>query len=153
MYTLVLVLHSWIRWAAIVAGIGATVTALAGQQSVSRPDSSDRWGLIFLIAMDLQMLLGLLLYFVLSPTTAAIRQDFGAAMRDPVSRFWAVEHLASMLVAVAMVHVGRVLARKATTPGKKRVRLLLCFGIATLAMLAATPWPGMTAGRPLFRYN
>jgi len=82
MYTLVLVLHSWIRWAAIVAGIGATVTALAGQQSVSRPDSSDRWGLIFLIAMDLQMLLGLLLYFVLSPTTAAIRQDFGAAMRD-----------------------------------------------------------------------
>ena len=153
MYTLVLVLHSWIRWAAVVAAIGAMFTLFTGQQSVSRPDTSDRWGLLFLIAMDLQLLVGLLLYFVLSPTTAAIRQDFGAAMRDPVARFWAVEHVGSILVAVVLVHVGRVLARKAPTPGSKRTRLLICFGLATVVMLAATPWPGMMSGRPLFRYN
>ncbi len=120
MYSLVLILHSWLRWAAVVAGVGATLAALTGRQSVSRPDSSDRWGLLFLITMDLQFLIGLLLYFVLSPTTAAIRQDFAAAMRDPGARFWAVEHLGTMLVAVVMVHVGRVLARKASTPGAKR---------------------------------
>lgn len=153
MYTLVLILHSWIRWAAVVAGVGATFALFTGRQSVSRPDSSDGWGLAFLIAVDLQLLLGLLLYFVLSPTTAAIRQDFGAAMRDPVARFWAVEHIASMLVAVVMVHVGRVLARKARTPGAKRTRLLICYGIATVVMLAGTPWPGMMSGRPLFRYD
>ena len=74
-------------------------------------------------------------------------------MRDPVARFWAVEHISSMLVAIVLVHVGRVLARKAATPGAKRMRLLICFGIATVLMLAATPWPGMATGRPLFRYN
>ena len=153
MYSLVLVLHSWLRWAALVAGIGATLAALTGRQSVSQPDNSDRWGLAFLISMDLQFLIGLLLYFVLSPTMAAIRQDFGAAMRDPAARFWAVEHLSTMLVAVIMVHVGRVLARKASTPGAKRSRLLICFAIATIAMLAAIPWPGMVSGRPFFRYN
>ncbi len=153
MYSLVLILHSWLRWAAVVAGVGATLAALTGRQSVSQPDSSDRWGLAFLITMDLQFLIGLLLYFVLSPTMAAIRQDFAAAMRDSGARFWAVEHLGTMLVAVIMVHVGRVLARKASTPGAKRSRLLICFAIATVAMLAAIPWPGMVSGRPLFRYN
>ena len=151
MYSFLLLLHSWIRWAAVIGGIGATVAALVGRQSVTAPDSVDRWGLIFLIAMDLQLLLGLALYFVFSPTTAAIRANFGASMSDPVARFWAVEHVGTMLVAVVLVHVGRVLGRKAPTPGAKRTRLLLCFAIATLAMLAATPWPGMVSGRPLFR--
>jgi hypothetical protein len=53
---------------------------------------------------------------------------------------------------VILVHVGRVLARKAKTPEARRTRLLVCFGIATLAMIAATPWPGMSNGRPLFRF-
>ena len=113
---------------------------------------ADRWGLALMATLDLQMLLGLLLYLVLSPMMEAIRQDFSAAMHDPVSRFWAVEHISTMLLAVILVHVGRVLARKATTPEAKRTRLLVCFGIATLAMIGATPWPGMTNARPLFRF-
>ena len=153
MYSLMLVLHSWLRWAAVVAGLGATVVTLTGRQSVTQPDNSDSWGLAFLISMDLQLLIGLLLYFVLSPTTQAIRENFGGSMQDPVARFWAVEHIGTMLVAVVMVHVGRVLGRRAPTPGAKHTRVLVCFVVATLAMLAATPWPGMAGGRPLFRYN
>jgi hypothetical protein len=151
MYDAILLIHSWLRWAAVLAGIAATIAAFT-----SRPDGPgktpvDRWGLIFMITLDLQLLLGLLLYFALSPTTAAIFDDFGAAMRDPVARFWAVEHITLMLAAVVLVHVGRVLARKAVTPSAKRTRLLVCFALALLAMLAATPWPGFRAGRPLFR--
>jgi hypothetical protein len=57
-----------------------------------------------------------------------------------------------MLIAIIAAHVGRVLGRKARTPGSKRNRLLLCFGLATIAMLAGMPWPGGSAGRPLFRF-
>jgi hypothetical protein len=56
-----------------------------------------------------------------------------------------------MLFAVVIVHVGRVLARKAPTAAMKRKRLLVCFALATVAIIAATPWPGRSAGRPLFR--
>ena len=56
-----------------------------------------------------------------------------------------------MLAALVLVHVGRVLARKARTPGAKRARLLVCFGLATVLMILGTPWPGTPAGRPLFR--
>src|SRR5687767_13996904 len=152
MFDVILLLHSWLRWPALIAGIVATGAAFNSRPIGTEKTAADRWGGIFVGLLDLQFLLGLLLYFVLSPTTAAIRQDFGAAMRDPVARFWAVEHLTLMLVAVIVVHVGRVLARKAATPGAKRTRMLVCFGIATLAIIAAIPWPGIRAGRPLFRF-
>jgi hypothetical protein len=152
MYFTVLLLHSWLRWLALVAGVGATFAALSkGDGTPKSLQSAERWGLIFMITLDVQMLLGLLLYGVLSPYTAAAMKDFGAAMRDPGLRFWAVEHPAIMLSAVILVHVGRVLARKSADVGTKRKRLLICFGLAVLLILLRTPWPGMANGRPLFR--
>ena len=152
MYTFVLVLHSWLRWAALVAGVGATMAAFTDRAPTAGLGRADRWGLALMATLDLQMLLGLLLYLVLSPMMVAIRQDFSGAMQNPVARFWAVEHISMMLAAVIFVHVGRVLARKAKSPAAKRTRLLVCFGIATLAMFAATPWPGLANARPLFRF-
>ncbi len=150
MYGTVLLIHSWIRWIAIVAGVGATFAAARNQ--VQGPQSlADRWGLAAMMALDIQMLIGLILYLALSPFTARALEDFSMAMRTPQLRFWAVEHVSSMLAAVILAHVGRVLARKAATPAAKRTRLLVCFGLATVLMILATPWPGMANGRPLFR--
>jgi hypothetical protein len=155
MYLLVLFLHSWLRWGAIIAGLLAVLTLLTSQPRIGVADSSDRWSRFFIIALDLQFLLGLLLYVGLSPTTAAIFHEtgMGAAMRDPVARFWAVEHVTLMVLAIVIAHVGKVLARKAATPAAKRTRLLVCLVVSLVAILAATPWPGMRAGRPLFRIS
>ena len=68
MYELVLIVHSWVRWFALVAGVVATVAALSGTaHGNARDQRADRWGLMLMIALDLQFLLGLLLYFALSP--------------------------------------------------------------------------------------
>jgi uncharacterized membrane protein HdeD (DUF308 family) len=152
MYQIVLAAHSWIRWFALLAGVIATVSAFTSASRDTKPaDAADRWGLMLMIALDIQLLLGLLLYFALSPNTKAILNDFGAAMRDPVARFWAVEHVTTMILAVAIAHVGRVLGRRAQNARARRIRTLVCFGLATILMIAGTPWPGMRAGRPLFR--
>ena len=151
MYELVLIVHAWLRWGALTAGMAATLMAFAMRPGSRGGDRADRWGLIFVITLDLQLLLGLLLYLVFSPITAAILDDFGGVMRDRVARFWAVEHIGLMVLAVVLAHLGRILARKAPTPGAKRMRLLICYGLATIAMIVAIPWPGMSAGRPLFR--
>ena len=150
MYTTVLLLHSWIRWIALVAGVGATMAAARGKVEGAN-SLSDRWGLFAMMALDIQMLLGLLLYFVLSPNMQEILNNFGGAMKDPTTRFWAVEHTSAMLAAVVLAHVGRVLARKAATPAAKRTRLLVCFGLATALMILGMPWPGRPGGRDLFR--
>lgn len=151
MYTLVLTLHSWIRWVALVAGLAATLTSMSDGADPAQTGRADRWGLALMMALDVQLLLGLLLYLVVSPNMQVIRADFGGAMKDPVTRFWAVEHLMTMLVAIVVVHVGRVLARKARTGDAKRVRMLVSFGVATILMIIAIPWPGLRAGRPLLR--
>ena len=146
MYTTVLTIHSWIRWVALVACVGATFAAVR-----NRTDMADRWAPIAMMALDIQMLVGLLLYLGLSPFTNEAMQNFSAAMKNPQLRFWAVEHSSVMFGAVILAHVGRVLARNAATPAAKRTRLLVCFGVASFLMLLGTPWPGMTNGRPLWR--
>jgi len=150
MYELVLAVHSWMRWAAIITGVLATFAALSGRSSEGDA-KAERFGKFFIIALDIQFLIGLLLYFVLSPTTKAILNDFGAAMKDPVARFWAVEHGVTMIAAVAIAHIGKVMARKAPNPRSKQMRLTLAYMLATILILVRTPWPGMTGGRPLFR--
>lgn len=151
MYTTVLALHSWLRWIALVAGVAATLATVRDRSGSSGTGRADGWGLALMVSLDVQLLLGLLLYLVVSPNMAEIRANFGAAMKDSASRFWAVEHIAMMLAAVIAVHVGRVLARKSASADEKRVRLFVCFGIVTVLMFLAIPWPGMRAGRPLLR--
>ncbi len=149
MYTTVLIIHSWVRWIALIAAVGTTLAAVRGK-TAGATSLADRWGLAAMMALDIQLLLGLLLYFVISPNMKAILDNFGGAMKDPGLRFWAVEHTASMFAAIALAHVGRVLARKAPTPAAKRTRLLICFGIATLLIILGMPWPGRPGGRVLF---
>jgi hypothetical protein len=151
MYTTILTVHSWLRWVALVAGVLATVTALRSTTPLTEKGPADRWGLILMITLDIQMLLGLAMYFFVSPVMAEIRANFGASMRDAGTRFWAVEHITMMLAAVVITHVGRVLARKSATADVKRMKLFVAFAVATAFMLLAIPWPGMRAGRPLFR--
>jgi hypothetical protein len=151
MLTIVLALHSWLRWLVVASGIAATVTALMAPGDRSEAAAADRWSAIFTGLLDLQMLIGLVLYLFLSPTTTAIFGDFGGAMGDPVARFWAVEHTAMMVLSIVFAHMGRVLVRKAPTPAKKRTRRIVFMVLATVVMLAAIPWPGMRAGRPLVR--
>jgi hypothetical protein len=148
MYTIVLIIHNWVRWVALVSAIGAAFAALRRNDR-----AADRWGLIAMSTLDLQMLLGLLLYLALSPNMAAIMNNFGGAMKDPVARFWAVEHVASMFLAVIVAHVGRVLARKATSPDARRKRILIGFSVAALLMIVGMPWPGRPGGRPLLRLS
>jgi heme A synthase len=150
MYTTALFLHSWIRWIALIACVGVTLAALRGKVQGDK-SVADRWGLVAMMALDLQMLLGLLLYLGLSPNMQEILNHFGEAMKRADTRFWAVEHISAMFIAIVLAHVGRVLARKAATPAAKRTRLLVCFGLATLLILVGTPWPGRPGGRDLFR--
>ncbi len=149
MYELTLTLHSLVRWLVLIFAVVAVGNALAGWFGRREwSAASDRFGRLFTITMDIQVLLGLLLYF-LSPTVSTALGDLGAAMRDAGLRFWSVEHAVMMLIAVILAHVGRVLVRKAegSTPKFKRAAIL--YGLALLLILLAIPWPfRAVVGRP-----
>jgi uncharacterized membrane protein len=153
MYLWTLLLHSWIRWAVLglaPLAVGRSAAGLAGRRDWLPAD--DRVIRLFGITLDVQVLLGLLLYFVLSPITRGALSEFGEAMRISAWRFWAVEHGLGMIVAVALAHIGKVRARKATDPRKKHKTVLIFCGLALLAIVISTPWPGRPYGRELFRW-
>ena len=149
MYPVVLFLHSWVRWIVVISAAVAVVRAFygwLGKKSWARLD--DQLGLLFSTSLDVQMLLGLILYFFLSPITQAAFKNLGAVMSDATLRFFTLEHLLYMLVAVVLGHVGRALSKKATEPVAKHRMAAILFGLATLAILLAIPW-----SRPLFRFG
>jgi hypothetical protein len=150
-YLVVLTIHSWLRWAALVLGVAATLSAFRHRADVAERRGR-RLDTFFMLALDLQVLFGLLLYFGLSPLTREAMNNGGAALRDSGLRFWAITHVAMMCVALVAVRVGRVFAIGDRPSRARRDGRYLCFGIAVLAMVAGMPWPGLANGRPLFRF-
>jgi len=152
MYSSALWLHSWLRWAVLLAGLVAWFRAIGGR-TAKRPwtPQDEMWGLLLTISVDLQLLVGLVLYFFLSPITRIGIRNFAAAMQINVARFFTVEHAIGMIAAVALVHVARVKIRKAAEPARKHRLAMILFGIALVLMIIAIPWPGLPVSRPLFR--
>lgn len=152
MYSGTLLLHSWLRWVVLITGVLVVLRAISGVSGRRLwTPADDRAALWFTIALDVQLLVGLLLYFVLSPFTTDAMKDFGAAMRTPSLRFWAVEHVFGMVIGVALAHVGRVRIRKAEMSRRHLVAVIF-FGLALVAILASIPWPGTPNGRPWIRW-
>jgi hypothetical protein len=151
-YPAVLTIHSWLRWAALLLGAAATFNAFRHRADTADPPRGRRWDTFFMLALDLQVLFGLLLYFGFSPYTREAMTNVGAALREPALRFWAITHVAMMVVALVAVRAGRVFAMVDRTPRARRNGRYICFGIAMLAMVAGVPWPGLANGRPWFRF-
>jgi hypothetical protein len=144
------VLHSLLRWLVIAFGLMAVIRALSGVTG-RRPWTplDERAGRLFVIGLDIQMLIGLILYGLLSPFTRAAFADMGAAMRDPLLRFYAIEHLVLMVCAVALAHVGRARTRKTSSAPARQRTAAIFFTLSLLLVLLGTPWPFRAVGRPL----
>jgi hypothetical protein len=147
LYPHLLAFHGILRWIVLAAGLAVIFIALSGW-SGQKPASANlmRLSLLFVIAIDIEFLTGLVLYFGASPITRAALANFGEAMKSQQARFFAVEHTALMLFAVICAHVGGVLARKGRTNGMKYRGAAIAYTFSLLLMLSGIPW-----WRPLLR--
>lgn len=140
MYQLVLSIHNAWRWVVVLIIVIAIVQFLMGWlQKQSWTPAARRTLLLYTTALDIQLLLGLLLFFI-SPLTTSAFSNFGEAMRNSGQRFFLVEHTVMMLIAVIVAHVTSVITRKqATDAGKFRVAAIGAI-VATIAILVGMPW-------------
>ena len=147
----VLVLHNILRWVVLLFGIWAVFSAIAGIAGKRNYTSADgKSNFFFMLSCDIQLILGLILYYTNSWFERL--KDLGNNMKDANSRFFTMEHGLLMIIALILVHVGRVSVKKAVTPAAKHKRSLLYFGLALVLILAAIPWPFREAiARPLLR--
>ena len=153
MYPAVLLLHSWLRWLVLVAAVVVLVRAVAGWRRAGPWTPADTSaGKLFVIALDIQFLIGLLLYAGLSPIVRTALTDMGGAMRDGLLRYWGVEHAVGMIAALAIAHIGHARARRKSSSAARHRAVAISTGLALLVILISIPWPGMAYGRPLLRW-
>jgi hypothetical protein len=152
LYSSVLVIHSWLRWITLLLAIGATINALRADYDLTQKPPGRQWDTFFMLALDLQVLFGLLLYFGLSPLTKFAMNNPGSVLGSSALSYWALVHLGVMVLATTLVRVGRVLAINAKTPQSRRIRRFVWFALTTVTIMAGIPWPALSIGRPLFRF-
>ena len=152
MYSTALWLHSWLRWAVLLTGLVAWLRAISGK-TARRPwtPKDELWGLLLTISVDLQFLVGVVLYAFLSPIVRQGLRNFSVAMQINVVRFFTIEHVIGMIAGIALVHIGRVKIRKAADADRKHRLAMVFYGIALVLMIISIPWPGLPVARPLFR--
>lgn len=140
-YTGLLHLHDTLRWLILLTALVTLLKYFIGWFGQKNWQKSDNiLGAVFTGIIDLQLLVGLLLYAVYSPITKAAFQDFGAAMKNNDLRFYAVEHLILMLIAIILIHIGRAKTKRAVGSKAKFGTALLFFGIGYILILAGIPW-------------
>ena len=149
---IVLVIHNLLRWAVLLFGVWTLINALTGVFSKRNYTANDnRSNLFFMISCDIQLLIGLILYF--SNSWFDRLKDLGSNRKDPYNRFFTMEHMSLMIVAWILVHVGRASVKRADTDAAKHKRMLIFFGIALLLILVSIPWPFREViGKPYFRW-
>lgn len=149
MFTGMLHLHSVLRWVILIVALWAIIKMAAGMNGKKVFTPSDkRPALFFQIFMDIQLLVGLYLYFVGEWGLKSInRSGFGEVMKTAITRFFAVEHLVGMLIAVILVHIGYGATKKASPDKKKFSKAFWCFLIALIVILVSIPWPFRELGR------
>ena len=141
MYTGLLHTHNLFRWLILIAALVAILFAFTGWFGKKEWKKKDNLvGLLLTIFIDIQFLVGIILYAFVSPVTKAAFADFGAAMKNADLRFYAVEHILIMIIALAVVHIGRSKSKKAATPVKKHRVAALFYTIGLILILSAIPW-------------
>ncbi len=144
-------LHNIMRWVVLLFGILTLLKSFSGLGGKREFGPADkRIALFFQISVDIQLLLGLALYFMRGYFKAFSSGNMGGIMKDDVSRFWTIEHITGMIIAIILVHVGYKGTKGNRTSKAKFSRLFWCCLIALIIMLVTIPWPfrQLGIGRP-----
>ena len=152
MYSPTLFIHSWLRWALLIAMVILFIRSYQGWKgTLSVTPQYNKLRLITVILFDIQALVGYVLYF-LSPIVQMVFEDPSIPwIKDTQTRFYVMEHITSMTIAVIVLHVGNVIFKKKEEDALKFKTMTITLTIVAIIVLTSIPWPMLEHGRVLFR--
>jgi hypothetical protein len=136
--------HSLLRYGVLLTVGVAGVAALRGYLNKGPIIVWERTAAIVAMALcHAQLVIGLALYMM---RWNKLHKNFAAEPNSPIFRFWKFEHIGTMIVAILLVTLGRMLSKRARTEQGKQLRVAVFYLIALVLMLWATPWPFTAVG-------
>ena len=141
MYDVVKILHSYWAYLVLLILLLATLNAIikfAGKKEFHAKDF--RISLFTLIVSHIQLLIGLILYFVSPRIQLWSESGMGEIMKDSVNRLYLVEHPLTNIIGVALITIGYSKHKKKLTSTAKFKMLAIFFALALILYLSRIPW-------------
>ena len=138
LYSFFKYLHSGFRYIVLLLLLLAIIRAWAdwlGKKSYS--EGNRKLNLFAMISAHTQLLIGLVLYF-LSPFV----QFTAETMKQRDSRYWTVEHLTAMIIAIVVVTIGHSKSKKAALPEGKHKSIAIFYTLALAIVIGAIVMSG-----------
>ncbi len=140
MYSLLKTAHSYWAFIVIILLFLAIINAFVGIAKKRSFNSKDfRRSLFVLISSHIQLLLGLILYFV-SPWFSQWSTLGGGVMKDAQARLYLVEHPIVNILAIILITMGWSMHKRQTLDGKKFSRIGVFYALGLLLLLSRIPW-------------
>ena len=141
MYSLIRNLHSYLAYLVLLVLILAILNAFIGKIKGKDFESKDlRLSLYGLILSHIQLLIGLILYFVSPWFNQWSNLGVGGVMKAAQARLYLVEHPFTNIIAIILITIGWSLHKRQSDPGKKFLRIALFYGFGLLLLLSRIPW-------------
>lgn len=141
MYSLLKNVHSYWAYFLLLVLILAILNAIAGKIKGKDFESKDlRLSLFGLIFSHIQLLIGLILYFVSPWFKQWSNLGMGGVMKDSQTRLFLVEHPFTNILAIVLITMGWSLHKRQSDPGKKFLRIAVFYGLGLLLLLSRIPW-------------
>lgn len=141
MYEIIYTLHSYLAYAVLLILILAVVNAISGL--IAKKDftleKDFRISLFALILSHIQLLVGVVLYFV-SPKGFSAIQEFGMGGMTSALRLLAVEHPFINIIALVFITIGWSKHKKLMEANRKFKTIAIFYGIGLLLILSRLPW-------------
>lgn len=126
--------HSGLRWILLILLIYSIINAIIRKETFEKKDR-----LLYMFTMvtaHIQLVLGLILYF-----TSQKVQFTKVWMETILYRFYGMEHLVGMILAIALLTVGHIKYKKKRENKSKHKTVLIFYAIALILILLFIPWP------------
>ncbi|MBD3637514.1 MAG: cytochrome B [Crocinitomicaceae bacterium] len=129
--------HSGLRWVVLILLIMAIVKMFMGWKKNAPYTEGDRkMSLFAMLAFHIQWTIGLILYFI-SPKVQFVE----GFMKNSMLRFYGLEHILAMTIAMALITIGYSKGKKAEEEKKKFKIQFVFYSIALIIILLSIPWP------------
>ena len=139
MNSILLHIHSGLRWVALILLIGAILNSMLSKSRNTYEKKDKLLNLFAMISLHLQLTIGFILYFI------SDKVQFSAGwMKNTLLRFYGMEHVLLMVLAIVIVTIGRKKAENAVEPAQKHGKIVVWYAIGLLLILAGIPWPFRT---------
>lgn len=127
--------HSGLRWVVLLLMLAAIINAIMKKSSGKYAPSDRKINLFAMISMHLQLVIGLVLYAISN------KVNFSELFSSTANRFFGIEHMFGMLLAVVLVTIAHSKSKKMEDANKKHRIIMLGYTFAFIIILATIPWP------------